>query len=114
MVDPIARRQFGKPTRRVQPREVGLPGETAPANPCELLDSCARAADALGQATFIEAKGEFIGCGRCEIRQAVVQLENKRCGHQGAERNRWIAPLKPPGRIAAGNKSAPVQGRWSR
>src|SRR6266699_4364622 len=70
-----------KPTRLVQPSGAAPRGGSAPANQCELQDSWAWAADALRQAAFIEAEGEFIAGGCGEVRETVVHFENKSSSH---------------------------------
>jgi hypothetical protein len=72
----------------------------------EALDlSWARSADALRQATFIEAKGEFIAAGGGEIGQTIVQLQHKSGSHQGSDGDCRIATLQPPEGVAADEKT---------
>jgi hypothetical protein len=57
--------------------------------------------DALWQTALVQTESDLVACGRSKIRQSVVQIEDERCRRHSAKRNRWVATLKPPERIAA-------------
>src|SRR5881394_2879288 len=99
--EPTPLRTRRKPKLHGQRHGVALRGGSVPANRCELQDSYARSADALRQTTFIKTEREFITGGSSEVCQAVVQTDNEDRSCQSAGRDRWIATLHPPERVAA-------------
>jgi DNA-binding transcriptional ArsR family regulator len=57
-----------------------------------------------GQPLFIQAEGEFIGGRRSQIRQAILQPENKKRRCQSSAGDGGISPFQPPQRISADKK----------
>ncbi len=59
------------------------------------------AANSLRQAAFIQTQAKLITAGGRQIGQTFVQVKDKSCRHQGAERNGRVAAFKPPQCVAA-------------